>query len=1007
MVSVVGGLLSKSALRGVGGEERPQGPASLIALGKGQVGAHTSWMQARFTENVAAHWSKDETTPTFVRGGPGILGQSAPYVRHGSPDLEGDCAPVPFLDRVVCTGAKLEPHKRGDSDMTASKGAAPRPVHGGLSVPTIGPTTAASPWSSSLVPAPASVPCSVASVALTTNTPTSTSSPITAALPATQMCSSRFVYKDCQDASPLPRRNYPAPKEAASECAHVTDHTSTGRAAVCVPGITNASHPGGCVTAGPRRTTGKRRRHRKSKGVRSKGRYRYGAKGRSGESGPVHGEPESDSSGSSVSEELPEDSRRDRFAHRAEAEAYASQPSSLVTSHTGTTVKRSCFWKLTTDEIKIPSRRDLNEMGNIIYPVNQASAEWPVTLPTDNEITRECLTFRTQTHEADERGSSTDNEQVPIPSDQAERAMWASAGGHVLDLTGRARQAGDNALVAASGSWMAGLPPGRAPWPQCPAPRRASHPCHYPVRTAASCHVSDMNSLAPAHSRVTAPDTPPDGHPPPPEPPPAASASEAGEGEKAAPSGVEDAAKGHSHFMLGTTCGRGQLTSGLREDIRAFDIYKITGACETHVPPLPALPTQSDTDTDTDEGSTGWTPRALRKRKINPEVRDGVERKRYRESEDEEDEEDKEETQLKLEGVTLLLPSPMQLHSDFNKPKLGANTSVARTLSCPFYSPESCPSPCVPATTTSIAPPSVMPPETSAPDTGSATAHSDSTTLPSTTPPISIDNPNTTNLATTGSAISTSRACYGVSPLASSYNSSGCEDADDNSSEDTLSDDDDGASTVVPDDFWDETDSDIEVLVQSESWVDLSNQPSSPDRVTPLPFGNGEEYLRLLREAQKDSNQSSARVSLASSRRDTPRDSPHDSPKSPPNSPNTEMATDPEEAAVLKGVYINYYNKEGDFIRVEKNTETDWIWDWSSRPDQTPPKEWRFSHPRKGVSRGASIRRVMVGNSSLFSRDVLYTLLITNVLSLILGTGIGIWLSKRSGSNVISTLPIN
>lgn len=192
-----------------------------------------------------------------------------------------------------------------------------------------------------------------------------------------------------------------------------------------------------------------------------------------------------------------------------------------------------------------------------------------------------------------------------------------------------------------------------------------------------------------------------------------------------------------------------------------------------------------------------------------------------------------------------------------------------------------------------------------------------------------------------------------------------------------------------------------------ESWVDLSNQPSSPDRVTPLPFGNGEEYLRLLREAQKDSNQSSARVSLASSRRDTPRDSPHDSPKSPPNSPNTEMATDPEEAAVLKGVYINYYNKEGDFIRVEKNTETDWIWDWSSRPDQTPPKEWRFSHPRKGVSRGASIRRVMVGNSSLFSRDVLYTLLITNVLSLILGTGIGIWLSKRSGSNVISTLPIN
>lgn len=204
-----------------------------------------------------------------------------------------------------------------------------------------------------------------------------------------------------------------------------------------------------------------------------------------------------------------------------------------------------------------------------------------------------------------------------------------------------------------------------------------------------------------------------------------------------------------------------------------------------------------------------------------------------------------------------------------------------------------------------------------------------------------------------------------------------------------------------------------------ESWVDLSTStdplmastssaapmsPTSPDRVAPVPFGNGEEYLRLLREAQKESNHSSARVSLASSRKETP----GDSPKSPPNSPNTEMANENTEEAILRGVYINYYNKEGDFIRVEKNTETDWIWDWSSRPDQTPPKEWRFNHPRgKGVARGASIRRVMVGNSSLFSRDVLYTLLITNVLSLILGTGIGMWLTKRSGGASLSTLPIN
>lgn len=68
-------------------------------------------------------------------------------------------------------------------------------------------------------------------------------------------------------------------------------------------------------------------------------------------------------------------------------------------------------------------------------------------------------------------------------------------------------------------------------------------------------------------------------------------------------------------------------------------------------------------------------------------------------------------------------------------------------------------------------------------------------------------------------------------------------------------------------------------MLLSESWVELSAQGTAaattttsssytPDRVTPLPFSSGEEYLRLLREAQRESNQSSARVSVASSRRD-------------------------------------------------------------------------------------------------------------------------------------------
>ncbi|XP_043505465.1 BCL2/adenovirus E1B 19 kDa protein-interacting protein 3 [Polistes fuscatus] len=168
-----------------------------------------------------------------------------------------------------------------------------------------------------------------------------------------------------------------------------------------------------------------------------------------------------------------------------------------------------------------------------------------------------------------------------------------------------------------------------------------------------------------------------------------------------------------------------------------------------------------------------------------------------------------------------------------------------------------------------------------------------------------------------------------------------------------------------------------------ESWVEVNS--ISSERRTPLPFSSSsEEYLRLLREAQRDSTQSSARHSLASSRRGTP----GASPKSPPNSPNTELCTDDE----LKGVYINYSNKEGEIL--DKNM--DWIYEWSSRPDQAPPKDWKFKHPL-GVTKkkSYSIRTAKVGKNGLFSKEVLYTLIITNVLSLLLGTGFGVWLTRR------------
>ena len=67
-------------------------------------------------------------------------------------------------------------------------------------------------------------------------------------------------------------------------------------------------------------------------------------------------------------------------------------------------------------------------------------------------------------------------------------------------------------------------------------------------------------------------------------------------------------------------------------------------------------------------------------------------------------------------------------------------------------------------------------------------------------------------------------------------------------------------------------------------------------------------------------------------------------------------------------------------------------------------REWKFVHPSGasgGIQRkpyGYSIRFAKVGGTSVFSRQVLYTVVITNLLSLLLGTGIGCVLRPFSRS---------
>ena len=128
-------------------------------------------------------------------------------------------------------------------------------------------------------------------------------------------------------------------------------------------------------------------------------------------------------------------------------------------------------------------------------------------------------------------------------------------------------------------------------------------------------------------------------------------------------------------------------------------------------------------------------------------------------------------------------------------------------------------------------------------------------------------------------------------------------------------------------------------------------------------------------------------------------------------------------------MFLFLHPQESEFL--EKNT--DWIYEWSSRPDQAPPKyenlilyfliprkivrqidlfiiscvtrnlsifpffffflhfrDWKFKHPQGMNKRKSySIRTTKVGKIGLFSKEVLYTLVITNILSVLVGAGLG------------------